>query len=84
MLLSKSPALFQNRSVGGLIGEMTYRIGQRVTATVIVDTASRILAFECDALEGCLDRNDDIRAALEQSPVTCATSSPPLPDSRRG
>jgi len=52
---------------GGLIGEMTYHTGRPATATVIVDTASRILAFERGALEGFLDRNDDIRAALEQS-----------------
>jgi CRP-like cAMP-binding protein len=52
---------------GGLIGEMTYHTGQPATATVIVDAASRILAFERDALESFLDRNEDIRAALEQS-----------------
>ena len=52
---------------GGLIGEMTYHTGRPATATVIVDAASRILAFERGALEGFLDRNDDIRAALEQS-----------------
>jgi hypothetical protein len=52
---------------GGLIGEMTYHTGQPATATVIVDAASRILTFERVALEGFLDRNDDIRAALEQS-----------------
>ena len=52
---------------GGLIGEMTYHTGHPATATVIVDAASRILTFERAALEGFLDRNDDIRAALEQS-----------------
>jgi hypothetical protein len=52
---------------GGLVGEMTYHTGRPATATVIVDAASRILAFERGALEGFLDRNDDIRAALEQS-----------------
>ena len=52
---------------GGLIGEMTYHTGHPATATVIVDAASRILTFERAALEDFLDRNDDVRAALEQS-----------------
>jgi len=52
---------------GGLIGEMTYHTGEPATATVVVDAASRILAFEREALDSFLDRNEDIRTALEQS-----------------
>jgi hypothetical protein len=74
---------------GGLIGEMTYHTGQPATATVIVDAASRILAFERIALEGFLDRNDDIRAALEQSIAgdlrhKLAATTQTLADDRRG
>jgi len=46
---------------------VTYHTGEPATATVIVDAASRILAFERAALDSFLDRNEDIRAALEQS-----------------
>jgi Cyclic nucleotide-binding domain len=60
-------AIVATIGTGGLIGEMTYHTGQPATATVIVDAASRILAFERVALEGFLDRNDEIRAALERS-----------------
>ena len=74
---------------GGLIGEMTYHTGQPATATVIVDAASRILAFERDALEGFLDRNDDIRDALEQSIAgdlrhKLAATTQTLAEDRRG
>jgi len=74
---------------GGLIGEMTYHTGQPATATVIVDAASRILAFERVALEGFLDRNDDIRAALEQSIAgdlrhKLAATTQTLAEDRRG
>jgi Cyclic nucleotide-binding domain len=74
---------------GGLIGEMTYHTGQPATATVIVDAASRILAFERVALEGFLDRNDDIRAALEQSIAgdlrhKLAATTQTLAEARRG
>jgi CRP-like cAMP-binding protein len=52
---------------GVLVGEMTYHTGQPATATVVVDAPARILAFERDALDAFLQRNDDIRVALEQS-----------------
>jgi CRP-like cAMP-binding protein len=60
-------AIVATIGTGGLIGEMTYHTGQPATATVIVDAASSILTFERVALEGFLNRNDDIRAALERS-----------------
>jgi CRP-like cAMP-binding protein len=74
---------------GGLIGEMTYHTGQPATATVIVDAVSRILAFERDALEGFLDRNDDIRDALERSIAgdlrhKLAATTQTLTEDRRG
>jgi hypothetical protein len=74
---------------GGLIGEMTYHTGQSATATVIVDAASRILAFERVALEAFLDRNDDIRGALEQSIAgdlrhKLAATTQTLAEDRRG
>ena len=74
---------------GGLIGEMTYHTGQPATATVIVDAVSRILAFERAALEGFLDRNDDIRAALERSIAgdlrhKLAATTQTLTEDRRG
>jgi len=74
---------------GGLIGEMTYHTSQPATATVIVDVASRILAFERVALEGFLDRNEDIRAALEQSVAgdlrqKLASTTQTLAENRRG
>jgi hypothetical protein len=74
---------------GGLIGEMTYHTGQPATATVIVDAASRILAFERGALEGFLDRNDDIRASLERAIAgdlrhKLAATTQTLADDRRG
>ncbi len=52
---------------GVLVGEMTYHTGQPATATVVVDAPARILAFERDGLDAFLQRNDDIRVALEQS-----------------
>ena len=54
-------------SPGVLIGEMTYHTGQPATATVVVDAPARILAFERAALEAFLQRNADVRVALEQS-----------------
>jgi CRP-like cAMP-binding protein len=52
---------------GALVGEMTYLTGEPATATVIVDTPARILAFERSGLEKFLRQNEDIRTALEQS-----------------
>ncbi len=50
---------------------------------------SRILAFERAALEGFLDRNDDIRAALERSIAgdlrhKLAATTQTLTEDRRG
>jgi hypothetical protein len=60
-------ALVATIGPGGLIAELTYASGEPATATVIVETPSRILAFDRGALDGFLRRNDDIRIALEQS-----------------
>ena len=78
-----------NIGAGGLIGEMTYHTGQPATATVIVDAASRILSFERAALEGFLDRNNDIRDALERSIAgdlrhKLAATTQTLTEDRRG
>lgn len=51
---------------GGIIGEMTYLTGQPATATVIVETPARLLAFDRRRLGAFLDRHEDIGAELEQ------------------
>jgi len=82
-------AIVATIGAGALIGEMTYHTGQPATATVTVDTASRILSFERGALEGFLDCNDDIRAALERAIAgdlrnKLAATTQTLADDRRG
>jgi hypothetical protein len=82
-------ALVATIGTGGLIGEMTYHTGAPATATVTVETPARLLSFERHTLGALLDRNEDIRAALEQSVAgdlrgKLAATSRALADGRRG
>jgi CRP-like cAMP-binding protein len=52
---------------GGLVGEMTFHTGAPATATVTVAAPARLLVFERRAFQSFLGRNEDIRAAIEQS-----------------
>lgn len=54
-------------SKGDFLGEMSYLTGKKASATVITSKPTRYLAFERGALKAFLERQPEVRYALEAS-----------------
>lgn len=52
---------------GDFLGEMSYLTGKNASASVIAETTLRYLAFDRDVLKLHLDKNPEVRFALESS-----------------
>ena len=52
---------------GDFLGEMSYLTGQKATATVVTTMPTRFLAFDRDILKSHLDKNSEVRYAIEAS-----------------
>ncbi|MEM7069227.1 MAG: cyclic nucleotide-binding domain-containing protein [Pseudomonadota bacterium] len=53
--------------VGDFLGEMSYLTGKQATASVVTSQTTRYLAFNRNALRAHLDKNTEVRHALESS-----------------
>ena len=52
---------------GDFLGEMSYLTGKKASASVITETSVRYLAFSRDVLKEHLEKNPEVRHALEAS-----------------
>ena len=66
-VVSRNTKHLGNVGKGDFLGEMSYLTGKSASASVIADSTLRYLAFDRDILKLHLDRNPEVRFALESS-----------------